>query len=892
MTAGKRPGCECCAGLSDRTPIEVSNRPGLAGVAYRSGTYSRFRASMLAGLSRASRPGLAALQTRDSDDFSIALIDAWAVATDVLTFYTERIANEHYLGTATERRSVAELAALIGYRLKPGVAAQTWLAFTLETAPGAPAESTIPARTRVQTLPGPGELPQTFETIEDLVAVAAWNRPQLRLTEPRTPCTGDTSVRLAGTAVTLRAGDQLLFVGADWTKSNAAARWQVVRVVTVTRDPTRQETVVAFSPSLTGLDLVPGVDVTVHVLRAQAALFGFNALNPLLLNTATFDRLAKNEEVNKATKEWKFDPAPNNKEIFLDGLYEGVEPGSWVVLTSDDQTELAAVDAVRETAMSKYAISARVSVLKLKRADLSGFGHQKTRSSLVAFRSEELPLADNPIPAPLSGSAVPLAQQLPATAEPQRILVRGKRPRAGIGTGAFVEDVPWSKGDTTIVLSADEEIELPCKIRWTLRPEGGADFTATGDPDALVYLPALASDDTVGEVVMAAGGPDPEPLDAITLTEPLVNVYDRQGAAPIDIYGNVADATHGETVSNEVLGSGDGAHPFQQFTLRKTPLTHVPAPTASGGQPTLEVRVNGIAWREAATLFGAGRRDRVYVSAIGDDGTTTLTFGDGETGARLPTGQDNVVATYRAGLGLAGMARTDQITLALARPLGLKAVTNPLPAGGAQDGQTIQDARTNAPRTVLTLGRVVSLQDYADFAAGYSGIGKATATWTWDGARRGVLVTVAAADGSPLPAGSPLLDNLRSSLLAAGNLRVPVELRDFQPVQFTLRAALRVTADYDPDVVREAATAALVARYSFANRTFGQGVSLSEVTQTVHAVAGVDALRVDRLHRADEPPHVATFLVAAAPRPGEPPGGPGAEILMLAADSVVLEVGW
>ena len=45
----------------------------------------------------------------------IALLDAWATVGDVLTFYQERIANEGYLRTATERRSVLELARLVGY---------------------------------------------------------------------------------------------------------------------------------------------------------------------------------------------------------------------------------------------------------------------------------------------------------------------------------------------------------------------------------------------------------------------------------------------------------------------------------------------------------------------------------------------------------------------------------------------------------------------------------------------------------------------------------------------------------------------------------------------------------------------------------------------------------
>jgi hypothetical protein len=65
------------------------------------------------------------LATRALDDPSMAILDAAAVVADVLTFYQERIANEGFLRTATERRSVLEMARAIGYELNPGVAATT-----------------------------------------------------------------------------------------------------------------------------------------------------------------------------------------------------------------------------------------------------------------------------------------------------------------------------------------------------------------------------------------------------------------------------------------------------------------------------------------------------------------------------------------------------------------------------------------------------------------------------------------------------------------------------------------------------------------------------------------------------------------------------------------------
>jgi hypothetical protein len=110
---------------------------------------------------------------------------------DVLTFYQERIANEAYLRTATERSSVRELARLIGYSLAPGVAAETWLAFTLEEARGAPEQKaapvTIAAGTRVQSVPGPDELPQTFEVLASTSPEPASSSP------PATSCSSSVA---------------------------------------------------------------------------------------------------------------------------------------------------------------------------------------------------------------------------------------------------------------------------------------------------------------------------------------------------------------------------------------------------------------------------------------------------------------------------------------------------------------------------------------------------------------------------------------------------------------------------------------------------------------------------------------------------------------------------
>ena len=118
--------CGCCEGVEILTPATLGNRPGLDAIEYRVGTHGTFLESMKARLSGSK--WLDQLKTRESSDPAIAFLDAWAIVGDVLTFHQERIANEGYLRTATERRSVLQLAELVGYTLRPGVSASAYLA--------------------------------------------------------------------------------------------------------------------------------------------------------------------------------------------------------------------------------------------------------------------------------------------------------------------------------------------------------------------------------------------------------------------------------------------------------------------------------------------------------------------------------------------------------------------------------------------------------------------------------------------------------------------------------------------------------------------------------------------------------------------------------------------
>jgi predicted phage baseplate assembly protein len=303
--------------------------------------------------------------------------------------------------------------------------------------------------------------------------------------------------------------------------------------------------------------------------------------------------------------------------------------------------------------------------------------------------------------------------------------------------------------------------------------------------------------------------------------------------------------------------------------LQQSPLTYISADAPEGTQSTLEIRVDDLLWEEVSFFYGHGPEEHIYITRQDDAGNTTVMFGDGLTGSRLPTGQQNIKATYRRGIGIGGLVRANQLSLMLTRPLGVKAANNPQAATGAADPEQLDNARQNATLTIMTLGRIVSLQDYQDFARAFAGIDKALATWTWSGQQRIVLLTVAGVNGASVAVDSTLYKNLTDSIRLCSEPFVRPLLQPYDPIFFRVAGTVAVDTAYILDQVKANVEDALRAAFSFAERDFGQPVHLSEVISTIQNVVGVLDVDLTEFYRSDLPPELATHIPAAVPRPGK-----------------------
>lgn len=853
--------CGCCEAGPDE-PV-TTNRPGLPAIRYRRDTHPTVFAAMRARLHRWTVPDgdgegtrpLSELSTRATDDPSMALLDSWAVVTDVLTFYQERIANEGYLRTATERRSVLELARSIGYELRPGVAASAWVAFQVEEADGAPTRATIPAGTPIQSLPTKdGELPQSFEVGAALEARRSWNALRPRLFRAQALAPTSTAALLDGVGLGIRKGDvvvlqipgsggftgtpaavqrvqesreegrtRIFFAGGgsvatagDPTTSSAVLdpdqpllpltaanvrshiheqRWSEAELQAfLTLQEWGEETVLAHVGAFRDEELNPGGQ-QLHALREAVGVFGHNAIRQEMLPDTDATRgnpYPNSWDGTNARTVWRDSQGSlhTDADLYLERQVTELTEGGWVVLerraSGGGTTRVARLlNEVNHGSRTDYAMSGKVTGLTFPSGSSKSTAFL-TRSTTVRIRSEQLSLAPVPVQdAILAGTAVlELDTMATGLVKGQRVVLKGEDPEApGV--------------EHREVLTLDEITHARGRTTLTFLETQGTEHA---------YI-----------------------RDTLTLN------------------ANVLLATHGETVAAEVLGGGDGARAHQRFALRKPPLTHVSAANPRGAESTLLVRVNGVEWTELPSLYGTGPGDRVYTVRLDDDGESTVIFGDGRSGARLPTGQENVVASYRSGIGMDGQVGAGTLSLLPRRPFGVKKVENPLAASGAADPEALDDARQNAPLTVLTLDRIVSLEDYEHFARGYAGIGKARATAVWDGTREHIHLTVAASDGGEVV--PPLFDNLLEAIEGARDPLRPVILEPHQPFVFFVKAKVLKDAAYVWDDVRGALEAALLEAFGFKARGFGEPVTAAEILRVMHGVSGVVAVDLDEMYR-------------------------------------------
>lgn len=398
-----------------------------------------------------------------------------------------------------------------------------------------------------------------------------------------------------------------------------------------------------------------------------------------------------------------------------------------------------------------------------------------------------------------------------------------------------------------------------------------SDFLPSGIPIASIVEPLPESTPTAGQLLLQDANDNGLLVDGgVTITdqgEGTVTLdadppaFDPALRAPVKVFGNLIAASRGETVFDEVLGSGDAAQSFQSFTLKKKPLTYLNDPSAPDlRRSTLEVRVNGIKWTEVPSFFGANPQDEVYIVRQDDEQETTITFGDGITGAQVPTGLNNVTATYRFG---AGAAKPPAGAIAqVAKPVeGLRRVVSPVAPGGGKEGDRPQDIRRNAPTSALTLGRAVSIQDFEALAREFGGVVNARAEWAWDQTQQRAVVKVWFVSD-----GANIAQALQSSLIAQGDPNTPLVAMEAtaQPSKLVINLEIdpRANSQTVQEQVRQTLSDPESGILSLTNIPIGRPLFRSRLFEAILAVEGAQSVQAMTVNSTP-----ASFAIPAADDP-------------------------
>ena len=839
--------CGCCEGNEQLTPEVLYNSPGLSALHFRVGTHYSFKESMLTALAKwtATRK----LTTRDDDDFAIASLDAWATVLDVLSFYQERILNEGYLRTATERLSVLELAQHINYKPKPGVAASTYLAFSMNESSGAPPKAVIPVGTKVQSIPEQDQLPQIFETIEELEARVEWNNIKLLSKEKKIPVYGDKEIYLKGINTGLQPGDGILMIGKERKENPTNENWDFRRVKEITTDNDRGFTKVTWDRGLGktshGKKVLPAaVDFRVYAMKQKAFLFGYNAPDFRSMAEIVKDSFNPSTKEPNDNTDWLgftiSQIAGADETIYLDAIYSKIIKGNWLVLAKSDYEEVYEVDDAFESAKKDFTLTSKTTVVKVKGENLKTQFDSHVRDAVVFAQSEEFEIAEKPITKAPVGNIIEIEKILPDFPEKKMIIISGKHKRLIISPtkeklilkSANGEQKELSPGDSLIITAVPD---INQNTLFTLKDSTGFTGTISLNKDQWEFTDVLKTDELLCEIHTIKSVVVDNYSTTLTLESNLANYYDR---ASVTVYANIANSTHGET-KEETLGSGNGSLVFQKFELKQKPLTYVSAASASGIATTLEIRVSDILWKEVISFYGVSPKEKVYTVNINDGGKVTVQFGDGITGARLPTGTENVKAKYRVGIGTDGMLKASSLTMLMTPQLGVNRVDNPLPTSGAEDKETIESAKKNVPFTVLTLDRIVSVKDFEDYASAFAGISKARADLIWNGEQKSVFITIASADTTVIDKESDLYENLLAAIKSSGKFYKAIYLENYEQILFSVDAKVKIDSAYLFENVQKTIEDKLKEKFSFDARNFGQDVTPAEVITSIQQVEGV-----------------------------------------------------
>jgi predicted phage baseplate assembly protein len=284
-------------------------------------------------------------------------------------------------------------------------------------------------------------------------------------------------------------------------------------------------------------------------------------------------------------------------------------------------------------------------------------------------------------------------------------------------------------------------------------------------------------------------------------------------------------------------------------------------------------------------MFGRGAKEEIYIVREDADGNSWVQFGDGITGARLPSGIDNIVAAFRSGTGAYGALKEETTVQVRGRLDRFDKAHLPGVATGGDVPESGDNAREAAPGKIQSLDRLVSLKDFESETLAIAGVSKALAAWDLVDNVPSVVLTVLMETGREQEF-QQVQQIVADSNRCRGPQRFPVcvrqGLRQYvymdavyglhpnyreEPVQKAIKKALGLTGEEDNSSM------VAVGLFALRNRNFGQDEYASRIAAAIQNVDGVLWVKITALrllaNDADDPSENDSCSFSAASDPSE-----------------------
>lgn len=336
------------------------------------------------------------------------------------------------------------------------------------------------------------------------------------------------------------------------------------------------------------------------------------------------------------------------------------------------------------------------------------------------------------------------------------------------------------------------------------------------------------------------------------------------GALPVDPatnrkhYVGEIPVEEGRLVKDEILGASDGA-PSQRFTLPRPRL--ILRSLGEGNRINKDIilitELGGVIeeWtlQESLAFSREGQKD--FVIEIDEEDRAAIVFSD--SGA-IPPGGAVIRAAYRVGGGLRGNVAAHTVQTIVDAPqlalLGAK-VTNPKPATGGAERESIDHAALHAPAVFRSLKRAVTAEDYKALALDFKGVGKVRAEATnWN-----TVTLFVAPEG-----GGQVSDLLKANLIAYFEDKRPlstvVEVEDVDYVKIYVAAKVDVESYYSKEDIEEKVKEAAGRLLAFKNVDFAETVYLSKFYEAIEAIEGIKGVNIVEFSRVRQ---IAPYIEAS-----------------------------